>query len=179
MSQPVIFFNGKKGVSPLIATVLLIAFAVALGAVIMNWGRSFVQERTTDVEETTKTETSCSLDVQLKVTEISGTPQVCYGGSGSNGYIEFTIENQGKKAIESLGIVIGGSNGIYNNASLNSTSIILGGAVFKNITYDFSTYGPVRYITFIPSIDVGGATTVCSGSRLQKDTNQIRNCTAS
>mgnify|MGYP006282304345 CR=1 FL=1 len=27
----------KKGVSPLIATVLLIAFAVAVGAVVMNW----------------------------------------------------------------------------------------------------------------------------------------------
>ena len=29
--------NNKKGLSPLIATVLLIAFAIALGTVIMNW----------------------------------------------------------------------------------------------------------------------------------------------
>ena len=33
-------FLQKKGVSPLIATVLLISFAVALGAVVMNWGRN-------------------------------------------------------------------------------------------------------------------------------------------
>ena len=33
-------FSSKKGVSPLIATILLIAFAVALGTVIMNWGLS-------------------------------------------------------------------------------------------------------------------------------------------
>ena len=31
--------KNKKGVSPLIATILLIAFAVALGAVVMSWGR--------------------------------------------------------------------------------------------------------------------------------------------
>jgi flagellin-like protein len=30
-------FRGKRAMSPLIATVLLIAFAVALGAMIMNW----------------------------------------------------------------------------------------------------------------------------------------------
>ncbi|PIN69120.1 hypothetical protein COV93_06750 [Candidatus Woesearchaeota archaeon CG11_big_fil_rev_8_21_14_0_20_43_8] len=32
---------GPKGVSPMIATVLLIFFAMALGAVIMNWGSSY------------------------------------------------------------------------------------------------------------------------------------------
>lgn len=32
--------RGKKGMSPLIATILLMAFAVALGAVIMNWSTS-------------------------------------------------------------------------------------------------------------------------------------------
>lgn len=32
--------SGKKGMSPLIATILLMAFAVALGAVIMNWSTS-------------------------------------------------------------------------------------------------------------------------------------------
>ena len=33
---------GKKGMSPIIATILLIAFAVALGAMIMNWSSSLV-----------------------------------------------------------------------------------------------------------------------------------------
>ncbi len=34
----------KKGISPLIATVLLIAFAVALGAMIMNWSSNLLSE---------------------------------------------------------------------------------------------------------------------------------------
>ena len=34
------FFRSKRGLSPLIATVLLIAFAVSMGAMIMNWSTS-------------------------------------------------------------------------------------------------------------------------------------------
>jgi flagellin-like protein len=33
----------KKGMSPIIATILLIAFAVALGAMIMNWSSNLVK----------------------------------------------------------------------------------------------------------------------------------------
>lgn len=38
---------GKQAMSPLIATVLLIAFAVALGAMIMNWSAGAVSEEKT------------------------------------------------------------------------------------------------------------------------------------
>ena len=33
-------FNNKRGISPLVATILLIAFAVSIGALIMNWTSS-------------------------------------------------------------------------------------------------------------------------------------------
>ncbi len=36
--------SSKRGISPLIATVLLIAFAVALGAMIMNWSSDLLSE---------------------------------------------------------------------------------------------------------------------------------------
>lgn len=35
---------GKKGISPLVATVLLITFAIVLGAIVLNYGQSFVKE---------------------------------------------------------------------------------------------------------------------------------------
>src|SRR3989338_11188938 len=148
----VTFFANKKGVSPLIATVLLIAFAVALGAVIMNWGRGFVQDRTADVEKTTKIETSCALDVQLKVSEIIGTPQLCYGGSSTDGFVEFTLDNQGRKDVKEIGIVIGGQLGIYQNSSLNGSLIIAGGALYRNLSYDYDAYGDIKYVRFIPKL---------------------------
>ena len=169
----VTFFANKKGVSPLIATVLLIAFAVALGAVIMNWGRGFVQDRTADVEETTEIETGCALDVQLKVSEISGVPQLCYGGSSTEGYVEFTLDNQGRKDVEEIGIVIGGAKSIYQNSTLNNSLIIAGGAHYRNLSFNFDTYGDVKYVRFIPKIKISGVTTSCSGSLVQKDGPEI------
>ena len=68
--------NGKKGVSPLIATVLLIAFAVALGAVVMNWGQSFTKQTIDNTETTQKTTMGCSFDVSIKEVEINGEPQL-------------------------------------------------------------------------------------------------------
>lgn len=53
--QSLFLFNkkvGKRGISPLIATVLLVAFAVALGAVVMNWAKG-VEETKTPVDAAT------------------------------------------------------------------------------------------------------------------------------
>ncbi|MBS3158744.1 hypothetical protein J4206_05650 [Candidatus Woesearchaeota archaeon] len=41
---------GKRGISPLIATVLLVAFAVALGAVVMNWAKGVEEAETSGGE---------------------------------------------------------------------------------------------------------------------------------
>jgi len=35
-----------KGVSPLIATIILIALTVSIGAIIVGWGRSYIQRQT-------------------------------------------------------------------------------------------------------------------------------------
>ncbi len=35
---------GKKALTPLLATVLLVAFALAIGTVTMFWGRAYVEE---------------------------------------------------------------------------------------------------------------------------------------
>lgn len=175
----VVFFQGRKGVSPLIATVLLIAFAVALGAVIMNWGRGFVQDRTADVEKTTKIETGCALDVDFEISERKGTPQICYAGGGSQGYVEFTLENTGKRDIKKIAIVIEGELGIFQNSSLNGTSMLAGvGATKQNITYSYTQYGNIEYVRFTPVIDIAGVDTPCSGSSVQLDISEIKNCSA-
>ncbi len=43
-------FESKGGISPIVATVLLVAFAVALGAVVMSWARGIEAEPITDFE---------------------------------------------------------------------------------------------------------------------------------
>ncbi len=41
-------FQSKRGVSPLIATVILIAFAIGIGAVLMSWSSTAVVAEHTD-----------------------------------------------------------------------------------------------------------------------------------
>lgn len=50
----------KKGISPLIATVLIIGFTVALAAVIMVWGSDFIKGTTDDVAKTTEMQLACT-----------------------------------------------------------------------------------------------------------------------
>jgi len=86
------FFN-KKGVSPLIATVLLISFAVALGSVVLQWGKSLPISNPRDI---------CS-GVAMKIRSVNDA-EICYSGSGQDAYINFIIDNNGEIDIEGLQI---------------------------------------------------------------------------
>lgn len=168
----------KQGVSPLIATVLLIAFTVALGAVVMNWGRSFVQTQTNEAEKTTQTKIGCSLKANLKVSVIDNTDQICYGGSGAIGYIEIGLDNIDEtNDIKGLSVSVSGENDIYNNNSINKT-ISAGLSTFLNLSYSYTSYGKVKKVRIIPKIMIGGILTPCGGNALEKSASEIRNCTA-
>ncbi|MBI2550038.1 hypothetical protein HYV83_02555 [Candidatus Woesearchaeota archaeon] len=170
--------KGKRGVSPLIATVLLIAFAVALGAVVMNWGRSFVQQNIDQTEKVTQTKLGCSLRVSLKIAEIDSTPQLCYGGGGEAGYLEMRLNNEDESnAIKGLSVSIGGERGIYNNDTINTT-IPVGLSAYLNMSYSYTTYGKIKNVRIVPSILIGGVVTPCGGSPLEKSASEIRNCSA-
>ncbi|NQV08334.1 hypothetical protein HQ529_00615 [Candidatus Woesearchaeota archaeon] len=44
------YLGNKRGLSPLVATVILIGFAVSIGAVIMNWGKSAFEDHEQEAE---------------------------------------------------------------------------------------------------------------------------------
>ena len=50
----------KRGISPLIATVLLIVFALVIAGIILSWGRGQVTEITEAAGEQVDTELACS-----------------------------------------------------------------------------------------------------------------------
>jgi len=168
--------KNKRGVSPLIATVLLIAFAVALGAVVMNWGRSYVQDTAEDVRTKSDRDVKCSQDVGIEVQKIDTTPQMCYGGSGTAGFLDFTIYNKGHKNIASLTVTIVGSTAVYTNSSVNGTSVNIGQMMRKNMSYSYTTYGSIQLVKIVPEITLGGVLTACSGNALEKGTSDLRNC---
>jgi flagellin-like protein len=90
-------FNSKRGVSPLIATVLLIAFAVALGAVVMNWGRA-------QLDPGQQNQGSCP-SVDIAIERIGERPNVCYSTSGDN-LVSFLLRNNGNIAVTKFRITL-------------------------------------------------------------------------
>ena len=122
-SKKSIFFS-KKGISPLIATVLLIAFAVALGAVVMNWGRSYVEDTAADAERTSQTKVDCSLGVDLEIKEISGDPKICLDTDEEE--VVVYLVNRGSKVLEGIKTTIIGTEEIVefdNNVTIGKSAV--------------------------------------------------------
>lgn len=144
-------FGSKKGVSPLIATILLIAFAVALGSVVMNWGLNLNLGKSTD---------KCR-NVEIKIRNID-VAEACFGGFGSNGYINFIIDNIGAD-ISGLAVWIIGEKGtrLFDLDSI----LIKKGSLYdkkdKEVSYDFSTFGNIKQVQFIPKVKSEQTLEIC------------------
>ena len=145
------FFN-KKGVSPLIATVLLISFAVALGSVVLNWSTNLGTSQSGD---------ACS-GVSIKIRNIESLG-VCYSGSGQDAYINFLVDNNGVVDIIGLGIWIVGQKGTklldLDDFSIKKGDIL--GIEDDSVKYDFDTYGDIKHVQFIPKVKITDSIDIC------------------
>lgn len=121
-------FSSRKAMSPLIATVLLIAFAVALGAMIMNWSA--------DVTPQTVDKSKMCSDMEIS---ISKNPCI------SDNKLSFGIKNSGSRKINGLmlkaigdesdmTIKIKGSSLIVLESLTKTVPFLYGG---ENIRLDF------------------------------------------
>ena len=149
----------KRGVSPLIATVLLISFAVALGSVVINWGRNM---------EVSKPGDPCS-GVSIKIRSM-GSYEACYSGPAQNSYIRFILDNSGRD-IDGLAIWMIGEKG--TKLIDEDDTIIKSGQLLEikdsKIIYDFTNYGKIRQIQFIPKIKTKDSVEICSKNSVKTE----------
>lgn len=90
----------KKGISPLIATVLVIGFTVALAAVILTWGTTFTKSIAKGTEESTEIQLTCAQDVQIDVKAACLTVDALGAPNG----VQFIVENNGNKDIANFSV---------------------------------------------------------------------------
>ena len=170
-------FSSRKAVSPLIATVLLIAFAVALGAVVMNWGRGYVEDTANMARERSDTEVTCTTDVALAIVEIDNVPQVCYNETVVGEYnLSFIVENKKEKTIETIKARLIGAatrvpliRDLGDNANMTTNT-----AKYLSFKYNKSEYGTPQQLQLTPYIKVGANEVGCSGNSV-RETN-IKPC---
>lgn len=141
----------KKGVSPLIATILLIAFAVALGSVVMNWGLSL---------NLGSVDKCRNVEIRIRNIDLA---EVCFGGFGENGYINFIIDNSGTIDVNGLAIWIVGDKGTkffdVDNILIKKNSLYE--KRDKEIAYDFLAFGNIKQVQFVPKIKSEQTIEVC------------------
>jgi flagellin-like protein len=103
----------RKGISSIIATVLLIAFTVAVAGILSGWLTSFTTTSTQTVKSQSDTELTCSYGgISLNSLRYSG---------GSSGYLSGNIDNTRTVSLGGLSIQIIFTNKTIQNVKLCST----------------------------------------------------------
>ncbi len=154
-------FSSKRAISPLIATVMLIAFAVALGAVVMNWGKGYIEESGIIPEgsiemappsgaasEATSPLPPCERQISLQLLTISGRPDICFDKATE--MLNYRFENNGQVAIEGGKMQIIGASDVleFDIEALDVAAIKKG-----SVAYSPVTYGQVQKARVVPKID--------------------------
>ena len=136
-------FN-KRGIAPLVATLLLISFAVSLGVVIMNFGRAQVE-----------LQAQCPVDIGLKLAEISGKKQACLDGNA----ISFTVENGANMQVTGLVVNVIGSKKAETKEFTDPIAKV--GTFVGSMPYSVSTSGEIRQLKITPKIKLSAVEEIC------------------
>jgi len=129
----------KKGISPLIATVLLIGFVVALVMLVMLWGKNYIEELAAKRGALAQKQNECqSVEIGVKSAQLQGTVAT------------LVIENQKDIAIDKF--VFRGMIG--DDSQVVENYIKLGSLEVSQYEVDFGT-GGIEKVDIIPSLKAG------------------------
>lgn len=146
-----------KGISPLVATVLLIAFSVALGAVVMSWREEFIEQNAPFVQGVVHARSGCDA-ATLDLITLSGVEQLCV----RENVVEAMIENGPDVGIYDVHARIVGSDDIAVVESVLPRPMPPGYAM--KVNFGIKNVGKVRQIKFVPKIKVGDQVVYCASN---------------
>ncbi len=139
----------KRGIAPLVATLLLISFAVALGVMIMNFGRAQVE-----------LEAQCPVNIDLDFPENGKT--LCYDSTAKK--INFKVQNGVNIKIEGLMVSTVGSE--RADSFEIAAKISRAGIYEGNVNYDSTVNGEINQVKITPKIVLYDSEQVCTEKSL-------------
>jgi flagellin-like protein len=152
----------KRGISPLIATVLLIGFVVALALIVLLWGKNYIEELAAKRGMIAQKQQECQM-VEFTVKSIAEP-------SGSK--VAMVVENSKDKTIDKF---------IFRGLTAKSKSDVveeidrLGGLEIKQYQPEFTIgfgSGGIEKIEIIPALKAGGSKYVpCSDKHVTVKVN--------
>ncbi|MBT3406453.1 hypothetical protein HN419_04765 [Candidatus Woesearchaeota archaeon] len=143
-------FN-KRAVSPLVATILLILFAIALGAIVMNVGKDYISKKGVEFEQKKPIANGNGCDgAAFKIVSIAGQRQLCYSLSDSD--LEMVVESVGSSTISSLKIFVMGENTKEPETLFCDKEIPKAEANFFKEPYNSEELGAIKYAKITPVV---------------------------
>ena len=127
----------KRGVSPLIATVLLVMIVVSIGAAVMVVIQGLSEEQLQNIE-TQQDLLRCGTDVDVSLVKIGSDYRICRNVTDAVGNITLFMENTGQKDITGFKVIVYGTNGF---SSQTYTSQSLNKGETKLLMFNFSGVG--------------------------------------
>lgn len=144
-----------KGISPLVATVLLIAFAVALGTVVMSWREEFIEKNAPFVQGVVQVRSGCDA-VSLDVIRLSGIEQLC----ARDNVIDVMIENGPDIELYDVHARIVGTEDIAIAESVLPRPMPPSYAL--RVNFGIKNVGTIRQVKLVPKIKISGQSVYCA-----------------
>ena len=151
---------GKEGVTPLMVTMLLLSLAVAVGVVVMNFGRAQVEENA-----------QCAINIGVHFSSISGQEQFCYDAAQKS--LRFTVENGVNIKVEGLIVNIIGSEKA-ETLELNEAKMMKAGTYVGKVAFDTAAGGQIKQIKITPKVVLYDVEQICGEQALVVES--VKNC---
>lgn len=137
----------KKAMSPLFSTIILIGFAIALGGVVMSWGKEGYNAEKPVVE--------CE-KTSLSLVSYNANKGIC----NKEGRLYFTIENNGEFDLEGIKVSVLGDKDIYSaviNKQMNVADV-------ARLELQYMDVGKIEKVIFTPRFAYLGKERLCPKS---------------
>ncbi len=148
-------FN-KRGITPLVATILLVAFSVGLGALVMSWGEDYIEAKAEFVQGTAEVKSGCDA-AEISIIRIGGQDQACVGPGG----LQLWIDNGPSIDLYNIHARIAGNNGVEVKEDILPGQLLRANAIKAIVPYDTSI-GPILQVKLTPKIWTGSNVAICS-----------------
>jgi len=158
----------KKGLTPLVATILLVAFSVGLGAIVMSWGEEYIEEKADFAQGTAEIKTDCDSSA-IDIIRIGGQPQLCQ----SSEKIQIWLENSPNTDLYNVHAILVGEEDVQTIESILTEPLLKSNADKLEINFN-PTIGKIKQIKLTPKIWTGTEVVTCSQRSLTIE--NIPNC---
>jgi len=169
----VVHMIDRKGISPFISVILIIAMVVAIAVVVINWSDVLTRETAESVEEQITMETVCNINVGLDVwRNTQGYQRICLNTTTEE--LEIIFENKGSVKIENIH-----SSVLFNATSISSQiniDIVPGGIRVGKVEVNISSPSVIQQVVFTPAVKIQEKTYWCSDSKITVSGSSIDIC---